>query len=133
MTFFVRSSFEITFEASHPSSDFEHQAQVITVRNDYKETVPLQSSPSDLSPITTRFTIVKNSLHGLNTSLNEMESHEAPNNSPSFVKNDLKPLRKNKDSDSDSQNRQIGNTMFNRSCIFNLKFSASHYEAFIET
>ena len=53
------------------SSEFERKALVITVPNDYKETVPPQNSLSDLSQNTTPITEVKVSLHGSNTFLHD--------------------------------------------------------------
>ena len=89
------SSTEKTLEASLQSTEFEHQALVITVPNDYEETVSPQSSFSDFSQIKTPFTEVNNSLHGSNASLDdEMEFHEPSKDAPLIVKNVSKTPQK---------------------------------------
>ena len=62
---------EKALEVSLPSSEFEHQALMITVPNDNKELVSTQSSRSDFSRNITPFTEVKHSLHGSNASLKD--------------------------------------------------------------
>ena len=63
------STTEKTLEPLLPSNEFEHQALVITVPNDYTETVSPQSWFSDFSQVTIPFIEVKNSLHVSNASL----------------------------------------------------------------
>ena len=93
--FLKMSSTEKTLEASLQSTEFEHQALVITVPNDYEETVSPQSSFSDFSQIKTPFTEVNNSLHGSNASLDdEMEFHEPSKDAPLIVKNVSKTPQK---------------------------------------
>ena len=48
---------ENPMEVCIPSTEFEHQALMITVANDYKEPNSPQSSPSDFSQIL--FTLLK--------------------------------------------------------------------------
>ena len=75
---------------------------MISVPNDYKEPVSLQSSLSDFSQITNPFTAIKNSLHGSKADLNdEMENQEASSCAPSPVIHDSKaPQKKNSAPDS---------------------------------
>ena len=74
----IISATEKALEISPLSTEFEHQALMITVSNDYKEPISPQRPLSDFSQSTTLFTEVENSLHGPNDSLNdEMEVQEA--------------------------------------------------------
>ena len=78
---------EKTSEISVPSTDFEHQALVITVPNHYNETVSPQSSLSELSRNTTPSLEVKNSLRGSSASPNdEMKIHEISSGAPQLLK-----------------------------------------------
>ena len=78
-------------DASLASTEFEHQALVITVPNEFKETVGPQSSLSDLLQNTTPFTESKNSLLGSNVSLiDEMEIQGAFSSASSTVIHDSK-------------------------------------------
>ena len=74
---------EKTLEVSFPCNEFESKTLVITVQNDYKESVSSQSSLSVSSKNTTPFTEVTNSLHAFNISLkHEMETEVASRCSP---------------------------------------------------
>ena len=89
------SATENALEVLLPSSEFEHQALMITLPNDYKEPVSPQSLLFDLSQNTTLFTEVKNSLQGSNAPLNdEMEVQEASSSAPFSVIHGSKTLQK---------------------------------------
>ena len=78
------------------SSEFEDQALIITVPNDYKGTALSESSLSHLLQNTTSFREVQNSLPGSNASQNgQMEFPDASRRAPSNVKNDSKKPQKN--------------------------------------
>ena len=80
---------EKTLKIYFPSTEFESQALMITVPNDYKEMVSPQSLLSGLSQDTAPFAEVKNSLLGFNASMIvEIESQEASGSAPSTVKSD---------------------------------------------
>ena len=87
-----------------PSTEFEHQALLITVPNVSKETVSPQSSFSIFHNKTTSFTEVKKSFPGSNSFLNdEMKIQESSSSAPSNFKNDSKISQKeNKISEPDS-------------------------------
>ena len=71
------------------STVFESQALVITILNDFKETVSPQTSLLDLWQKTVPFAQVKNFLLGFNTSvIAEMETQETSGSAASTVKSD---------------------------------------------
>ena len=76
---------------------------MITLPNNNKEIVPLQSSLRDPSQNTTPFINVRSSLHGSKKSVNdEMETQEASKNAPSCVKKVSKFSVENKTYEPDS-------------------------------
>ena len=83
-------------DVSFPSTEFEHQALMITMLNDYKKLVSPQSSLLDFSQKITPFTGVKKSLHGSDASLNDaMENHKAFRSSTTTVIHEPKTPKKN--------------------------------------
>ena len=78
---------EKPLEVSCPSTEFESQALLITVPNEYKEIVSPRRSFSDLSQNTIPITATEISLHGSDTSVNDgTETQEAFGNVPSTAK-----------------------------------------------
>ena len=84
----IKRNTEKTLVASIPSTEIENQALMITGPNDYRETVSLQSSLSDLSQKTTAVHEIKNSSHASIASLKKMEIREVCRGAPSTVTND---------------------------------------------
>ena len=99
---------ENAWEVSLPSTEFERQALIITVPNDYKELVSPQSSLSDFP-----FAGVKTSLQGSNASLNDgMKVQEASGNAPLPVTQDFKTSQKTKNLHLIHQSPRIENTIY---------------------
>ena len=88
------SATENAKEVSLPSLDFEHQALINTVPNEYKERVSPQGSFSDFSQNTAPISEVKNSLEASNASLNDkMQFQGASNSAPLTATDDSKTLQ----------------------------------------
>ena len=84
-----------TLENSILSTDFESQALVTTILNDYKETVPPKISISDLLQNTTSFDEMKSSLNCSRTSFidkeeTQQDSVSAPTTVEIYLKNSQK-------------------------------------------
>ena len=94
--FLILSATEKGLDVFFPSTEFEHQALMITVLNDYKELVSPQSSLWDFSQKITPFTGVKKSLHGSDAPLKDaMEIQQAFRSSTLTVIHEPKTPKKN--------------------------------------
>ena len=89
------NSIEETLEASLLSTKFEHQALVITILNDQKDSFSPQSSLFDFSQTSNPPNKVMNSLQGSNAALNDQrEIWETSDSAPSTAIHDSKTPQK---------------------------------------